>query len=80
MPATAGRQSMQVFASWNGATEVTSWRVLTGQDISALKAAGTVPRSGFETMVAVASAKYAAVQALSSDGTLLGTSAVTATS
>lgn len=71
-------QSMQVFASWNGATEVASWRVLTGQDSSALQAAGTVPRSGFETMLAVASAKYAAVQALASDGSVLGTSAVNA--
>ncbi|MBT2533015.1 aryl-sulfate sulfotransferase [Arthrobacter sp. ISL-48] len=73
-------QSIQVFASWNGATEVASWRVLTGPDSSALAAAGTVPRSGFETMVAVASAKYAAVQALASDGSVLGTSAVTAAS
>lgn len=73
----AGR-SMQVFASWNGATDVASWRILTGDSGSALKAAGTVPRRGFETMLAVASAKYAAVQALAADGTVLATSAVTA--
>jgi hypothetical protein len=71
-------QSMQVFASWNGATEVASWRVLTGQDSSALQAAGTVPGRGFETMLAVAIAKYAAVKALAADGSVLGTSAVNA--
>ena len=73
-------QSMQVFASWNGATEVKSWRVLTGPDSNSLKAAGTGPRSGFETMVAVASAKFAAVQALAADGSVLGTSGVTPSS
>lgn len=64
-----------VRASWNGATEVASWRVLAGDRPDALSARATVPSAGFESSAIVpAPYRYAAVQALSSSGQVLGTS------
>ncbi|MCY0904686.1 arylsulfotransferase family protein [Arthrobacter sp. H14-L1] len=71
--------SMQVYASWNGATEVASWRFLTGETLQSLMPAGTVPRRGFETSTAVAAAAKVAVQALHSDGSVLATSKAVST-
>jgi hypothetical protein len=64
-----------VHASWNGATEVASWRVLAGQRPGALAAQATIPVSGFESSTTLPE-KYArvAVQALDSAGHVLGTS------
>jgi len=45
--------SVTAFASWNGATEVATWDVLAGPSAGALKLAGSVPRSGFETSIPV---------------------------
>jgi hypothetical protein len=63
-----------VYASWNGATDVSSWRVLAqragGKDV-----VGAAPRAGFETAITVpAQAGRLLVQALDSAGRLLGTS------
>ena len=44
-----------VFASWNGATEIASWRVLAGMSPGTLAFAGSAPRSGFETAIRVRS-------------------------
>jgi hypothetical protein len=75
--------STEVFVSWNGATEVQSWRVLTGPNAGALSAAGFGFRKGFETRLDVdGSHHYVAVEALDSSGTVIGRSrptAVTAT-
>ena len=38
-----------VHASWNGATEVTSWRVLAGKQAGSLAVQTTMPASGFES-------------------------------
>ncbi len=66
-----------VYASWNGATTVASWRVLTGPSPTALSAAAKTRASGFETAVPVPSQlPYYEAQALSSNGGVLGTSAV----
>ncbi len=70
--------STTVYASWNGATEVTAWRVLgaasPGQKMKALVASH--PKSGFETSIAVPSGEASfEVQALDSAGHVLGTSA-----
>ncbi|MBW4094199.1 MAG: hypothetical protein HIU81_01730 [Acidobacteria bacterium] len=67
--------SMKVFVSWNGATEVSSWRILTGDSASALTQVALVPRRGFETQLAVAVAAVVQAQALAKDGSVLGTSA-----
>jgi hypothetical protein len=72
----ATSDSTTVFASWNGATEVASWRVLGGPDPSSLTVRATMPSSGFESSVTYPdSYPYAAVQALDARGSLLATSA-----
>jgi hypothetical protein len=64
-----------VHMSWNGATEVASWRVLAGDHAASLAVRATVPVSGFESSTILPKKYvYAAVQALSSTGAVLGTS------
>jgi hypothetical protein len=81
LPAVSARllatgDSIAVFASWNGATEVASWRVLAGQDPGSMTAQAAMPDSGFESTVTFPGAySYVAVQALNAAGQLLGTSA-----
>ncbi len=67
-----------VYASWNGATQVAFWRVLAGASTSSLSAVTQVPRSGFETAIAVPAGTvgpYVEVQALDAAGQVIGTSA-----
>lgn len=72
--------STAVFASWNGATDVASWRVLAGPTPGSLTAQVTMPDSGFESTVTFPNAyqerkvEYVAVQALGSAGQLLASS------
>jgi hypothetical protein len=67
--------STAVFASWNGATGVASWRILAGSSPGALTTAGAMPDSGFESSVILPEAySYVAVQALGAGGQLLATS------
>jgi Arylsulfotransferase (ASST) len=69
------------YASWNGATAVTQWRLLAGASPHALTPVAAAPRSGFETAIALSSApRYLAVQALGSGGAMLGMSAPAALS
>ena len=66
----------KVWASWNGATEVASWRVLAGPTQTVLVPAGPpIGREGFETRVSL-NRRYpeVAVQALGPGGQVLGTS------
>jgi hypothetical protein len=73
-PGSGGAISVSV--SWNGATEVASWRVLAGASPSALAAAATVAKSGFQTTIqAPGAGPYVQVQALSSSGAVLASSA-----
>jgi hypothetical protein len=64
-----------VHASWNGATEVSAWRVLAGRRTGSLSVRTTIPASGFESSTTLP-AKYArvAVQALDAAGHVLATS------
>jgi Arylsulfotransferase (ASST) len=72
----ASTGGVTAYASWNGATEVSSWRVLGGASATALAPLASAPSSGFETAIPLASsAPYFAVQALGGEGQLLGTSA-----
>ena len=68
-----------VYASWNGATGVSAWRVLAGRTPATLGAVASAPASGFETAIAVPGghANFA-VQALDAAGNVLGTSAAAA--
>jgi hypothetical protein len=70
-----------VYASWNGATQVSSWRVLAGASSSSLAAVAQAPRTGFETAVPLPggfSGSYMAVQALGAGEEVLASSAVAA--
>jgi hypothetical protein len=67
-----------VYASWNGATGVASWRVLEGTSASSLHQVSSANRAGFETQLSVAAAPFVAVQAVDSSGKVIGTSATTA--
>jgi hypothetical protein len=64
-----------VHASWNGATEVSTWRVLAGQRAGSLKPQAEIGVAGFESSTTLpVKYAYAAVQALDSAGHVLGTS------
>jgi hypothetical protein len=67
-----------VHASWNGATEVSQWRVLAGERPGSLAPRATIPVSGFESSTTLPK-QYAevAVQALDATGHVLGTSPAT---
>lgn len=72
---TGSADAMDVYASWNGATEVGAWRVLAGSGPNRLAPVAQAPRHGFETAIPVAErTAYVAVQALDGDGHVLGTS------
>ncbi len=69
-----------VHSSWNGATEVASWRVLAGERSGSLAARATIPASGFESSTTLPKKyAYAEVQALDSAGHVLGVSRQTQT-
>jgi len=79
-PSGAVRRSggkITVYASWNGATQVASWRVLAGPSSDQLTAVTTTAKSGFETVIPVSgSYQVFKVQALDASGKVLGTSQV----
>jgi hypothetical protein len=80
LQAKAGGGKLQAAASWNGATDVASWRLLAGASAAALAPVATVAKTGFQTaMSATAAGPYVAVQALDSSGAVLGTSATVKT-
>ncbi len=76
--ATQGREVL--YASWNGATAVASWRVLAGPSPSALAPLMSAVRAGFESAIALpaGTARYAAVQALDASGAVIGASGAVA--
>lgn len=62
---------VHLYASWNGATDVTGWEVLAGPSPDSLEPVGQAARSGFETQIAVHSGEPDfAVQATGSGKTL----------
>jgi hypothetical protein len=66
---------LEVYASWNGATDIAAWEVLAGPHPGLLESLGSVPRKGFETaMLAQTSEPYIAVQAIHRSGRTLGDS------
>jgi hypothetical protein len=71
----ASDEEVNVYASWNGATEVESWEVLTGPRPDGLEPLGSVTRNGFETAIwARTFERYVAVRARDRRGLILGTS------
>jgi hypothetical protein len=72
--ATSG--GARVYASWNGATAVASWQALAGPSPGSLAPVATAPHTNFETALFAANpGPYYAVEALASDGRVLGISA-----
>jgi hypothetical protein len=70
------RRGTNVYASWNGDTQVQARRVLAGASPSALMAVRQLPKTNFETTMPVRSTQpYFAVQALGPHGHALATSA-----
>jgi hypothetical protein len=64
-----------VYATWNGATRVASWRVLAGSSAGALSAVTTFGKAGFETTIPVQGSYDAfKVEALDVGGRVIGTS------
>ena len=75
---TAGARTT-VYASWNGATEVARWRVLSGAAPSSLRAGRTDARTGFETAIPLGgTVKLVQVEALDRSGKVIGRSRVAA--
>jgi hypothetical protein len=77
-PAGAARQTdgrTIVYASWNGATRVVSWRVLAGLSASRLTVVSTRPKSGFETAIPVPQTERSSSPgSLTADGRVIGAS------
>jgi arylsulfotransferase ASST len=77
-PPTLAVTTRSAYASWNGATDIASWRLLVGQANDDLRVVRTVPKRGFETAIALPtngrSTRYVAVEAIGHDGRVLGTS------
>jgi EmrB/QacA subfamily drug resistance transporter len=63
-----------VYASWNGATRVASWKVLRATSASTFTPVGQAARSGFETPINVPTGSRFEVQAVDSGGNVIGTS------
>jgi hypothetical protein len=73
----AGRPA--AFATWNGATGVAHWRLLSGQAKNALARGPVVAKRSFETRLPVAPhAGWAAAEALDARGRVLGRTAAVA--
>lgn len=70
-------KSTRVFVSWNGATQVRSYEVLSGSSRRSLHVAKRAGRRGFETVITVSGAgPWFEVRALDGRGRVLGTSRV----
>ncbi|MFF5106285.1 arylsulfotransferase family protein [Streptomyces sp. NPDC000134] len=71
----------KVRANWNGATDVSRWRLLAGGASGSLKPVATAAWDGFDTPITVPArardADRLQVQALDARGKVIGTSAVT---
>jgi hypothetical protein len=64
-----------VYASWDGATQVASWRVLAGSSAGSLKGVASKAKNGFETAIPLSGTfKVYKVQALDSRHHVIGTS------
>ena len=53
---------INIYVSWNGATEVAEWTVYGGSDPSQLSVQARVPRDGFETEIMLTAAQSAAIK------------------
>jgi hypothetical protein len=64
-----------VYASWNGATQLASWRVLAAAGSGRLAPVASARKTGFETAIRVPAGESSfEVQALAANGKVIGTS------
>jgi hypothetical protein len=71
----SGHRATTVYASWNGSTECSAWRVHAGPDPASLRPVATHSRDGFETAIDVpVQHGYVAVTALDTAGRALARS------
>jgi hypothetical protein len=64
----------RVYVSWNGATQVSRWQILAGDDPRALKPVRVIRKQGFESSAAAPKGPLIAVRALDARGRRLGLS------
>ncbi|HST55161.1 MAG TPA: arylsulfotransferase family protein [Solirubrobacteraceae bacterium] len=63
-----------VNVSWNGATQVASWELLSGSSAASLSSVSKTPKSGFDTAISAPATTLVEVRALDGAGKTLGTS------
>lgn len=74
---TTLNDQITIYASWNGSTKTTQWRVLAGSSPKRLSFAASALKSGFETSIPVsATGPYFQVQALNAHGKVIGKSKI----
>jgi hypothetical protein len=76
LAATTSGSQMTVYASWDGATTVAAWQLLSGSSPGALTPVVIASNTGFETAIDATRAPYVSVRALDSGGHVLGASPV----
>ena len=69
-----------VYASWNGATDISRWQVLAGTRPGTLARVRSVPWADFETAISVPADPYVSVEALDARNRVLGRSRTIRTS
>ncbi|HEY3920885.1 MAG TPA: arylsulfotransferase family protein [Gaiellaceae bacterium] len=75
-PPVIARAGGQLFASWNGATEITRWHLEAGREPQSLRHVSTAPKLGFETRLEVPpGARHVSAVALDAHDRPLGRSA-----
>jgi hypothetical protein len=75
-----GGGAVHLYASWNGATGVSSWEALSGTSAASLAPVAGAGKRSFETQLTVhAGLPYFAMEAIGSRGQVLGTSATEST-
>jgi hypothetical protein len=71
---SGSEDEVTLYASWNGATEVTTWQVLAGSGPDKLELLGSAPRLGFETVITLHTTEpYVGLKAMNDSGKALGT-------
>ena len=66
---------VKIYTSWNGATEVATWKVLAGAGPRKLKELASAPKEGFETVITVKTNEpYVGVKAMNASGKEIGSS------
>jgi hypothetical protein len=65
-----------VYVSWNGSTQVSSWELLAGASRSKLQPVGTLPNGGFQTEFSLPHVAFVKVLALGAGGEVLAESTI----